>query len=105
MNETTISGIRFALDIALKATLLFSFTSLAIGLLRRSGAASRHLAGTAGLIRALAPPLFSPPPPRRGNGGLSPPLLFSPLTGSSSPGSLTPPHDPFPRPRPGNPLG
>src|SRR6266508_1451947 len=64
MNETTISGIRFALDIALKATLLFSFTSLAIGLLPRSGAAARHLAGTAGLIGALALPLLTLALPR-----------------------------------------
>src|SRR6266542_3479270 len=64
MNETMLSAIRFALDIALKATLLFSFTALAIGLLRRSGAAARHLAGTAGLIGALALPLLTLALPR-----------------------------------------
>jgi beta-lactamase regulating signal transducer with metallopeptidase domain/tetratricopeptide (TPR) repeat protein len=64
MNETTVSAIRFALDIALKATLLFSFTALVIGLLRRSGAAARHLAGTAGLIGALALPILTLALPR-----------------------------------------
>jgi beta-lactamase regulating signal transducer with metallopeptidase domain/tetratricopeptide (TPR) repeat protein len=64
MNETAFSAIRFALDIALKATLLFSFTALVIGLLRRSGAAARHLAGTAGLIGALALPLLTLALPR-----------------------------------------
>src|SRR6266508_1788406 len=63
MNETMFFG-RFALDIALKATLLFSFTVLVIGLLRRSGAAARHLAGTAGLIGALALPLLTLALPR-----------------------------------------
>ena len=47
------------MDIALKATLLFAFTALVLGLLRRSGAAARHLAGTAGLIGALALPLLT----------------------------------------------
>ncbi|HSP93353.1 MAG TPA: M56 family metallopeptidase [Thermoanaerobaculia bacterium] len=64
MNETMLSAIRFALDIALKATLLFSFTAAVIGLLRRSGAAARHLAGTAGLIAALALPLLTLALPR-----------------------------------------
>ncbi len=64
MNETMVSAIRFALDIALKATLLFSFTAAVIGLLRRSGAAARHLAGTAGLIGALALPLLTLALPR-----------------------------------------
>ena len=100
MNETTISGIRFALDIALKATLLFSFTSLAIGLLRRSGAAARHLAGTAGLIGALALPLLTLALPRWEIGVL--PVLFpSPaIEVSSSAGSVTERYDPAPDPRP-----
>ncbi len=59
MNETLISAFRFALDITLKATLLFSFTVVVIALLRRSGAAARHIAGTAGLIGALALPLLT----------------------------------------------
>ncbi len=64
MNETMVSAIRFALDIALKATLLFSFTAVVIGLLRRSGAAARHFAGTAGLIAALTLPLLTLALPR-----------------------------------------
>jgi beta-lactamase regulating signal transducer with metallopeptidase domain/tetratricopeptide (TPR) repeat protein len=64
MSETMASAIRFGLDIALKATFLFSFTVLAIGLLRRSGAAARHFAGTAGLIAALTLPLLTLALPR-----------------------------------------
>ncbi len=64
MNETMVTAIRFALDISLKATLLFSLTALVIGLLRRSGAAARHLAGTAGMIGALALPLLTLALPR-----------------------------------------
>jgi beta-lactamase regulating signal transducer with metallopeptidase domain/tetratricopeptide (TPR) repeat protein len=59
MNATGDSGIRFALDIALKATLLFSITAVATALLRRSGAAARHMAATAGLLGALALPLLT----------------------------------------------
>jgi beta-lactamase regulating signal transducer with metallopeptidase domain/tetratricopeptide (TPR) repeat protein len=59
MNATMGSCIRFALDIALKATLLFSITALATALLRRSGAAARHMAATAGLLGALALPLLT----------------------------------------------
>jgi beta-lactamase regulating signal transducer with metallopeptidase domain/tetratricopeptide (TPR) repeat protein len=59
MNATMATGIRFALDIALKATLLFSMTALAILLLRRSGAAARHMAATAGLLGALALPFLT----------------------------------------------
>lgn len=59
MNATMAAGIRFALDIALKATLLFSMTALATALLRRSGAAARHMAATAGLLGALALPFLT----------------------------------------------
>ena len=59
MNATTAAGIRFAVDIALKATLLFSMTVLATALLRRSGAAARHMAATAGLLGALALPFLT----------------------------------------------
>lgn len=59
MNATMATGIRFALDIALKATLLFSMTALATALLRRSGAAARHMAATAGLLGALALPFLT----------------------------------------------
>jgi len=59
MNATMESGFRFALDIALKATLLFGITVASTALLRRSGAAARHMAATAGLLGALALPLLT----------------------------------------------
>lgn len=59
MNATMDSGFRFALDIALKATLLFAITAALTALLRRSGAAARHMAATAGLLAALALPLLT----------------------------------------------
>src|SRR6266542_5695455 len=99
MNETTIFG-RFALDIALKATLLFSFTSLAIGLLRRSGAAAKHLVGTAGLIGALALPLLTLALPRWEIGVLPAPFSSQPIRVSSSAVPVTDRYDPAPGPRP-----
>ena len=59
MNATMESGLRFALDIAVKATFLFTITLAATALLRRSGAAARHMAATAGLLGALALPLLT----------------------------------------------
>src|SRR5437762_7960687 len=59
MNATLEMGLRFALDIALKATFLFAITLAATALLRRSGAAARHMAATAGLLGALALPLLT----------------------------------------------
>ncbi len=59
MNATMATGIRFALDIAVKATFLFSITAVATALLRRSGAAARHVAATAGLLGALALPFLA----------------------------------------------
>src|SRR5260370_874725 len=59
MNATMESGFRFALDIALKATFLFTITLAATALLRRSGAAARHMAATAGLLGALALPFLT----------------------------------------------
>jgi beta-lactamase regulating signal transducer with metallopeptidase domain/tetratricopeptide (TPR) repeat protein len=88
------------LDIALKATLLFSFTSLAIGLLRRSGAAARHLAGTAGLIGAAALPLLTLALPRWEIGVLPAPFLSPPIRVSSSAVSVTERYDPAPNLRP-----
>src|SRR6266536_2847981 len=58
MNGILAVGPGFAVDIALKATLLFSITVLAVMLLERSGAAARHFAGMAGLIGALALPVL-----------------------------------------------
>ena len=50
MNELVTSAFGFALDLAVKATFLFALTLAAVALLRRSGAAARHFAGTAGLV-------------------------------------------------------
>ena len=95
MNETMVSAIRFALDIALKATLLFSFTAVVIGLLRRSGAAARHLAGTAGIDRRprAAPP--DPGPAALGGRRASRPVTRlrpnrSPLSRSTAPSAPIP---------------
>ncbi len=49
----------FAVDVALKATLLFAVVSLAVAALSRSGAAARHFVATAGLVAALALPLLA----------------------------------------------
>ena len=49
----------FAVDIALKATLLFAVVALAVLALSRSGAAARHFVATAGLVGALALPLLA----------------------------------------------
>jgi beta-lactamase regulating signal transducer with metallopeptidase domain/tetratricopeptide (TPR) repeat protein len=49
----------FAVDVALKATLLFAVVALAVAALSRSGAAARHFVATAGLVAALALPLLA----------------------------------------------
>src|SRR5437016_5548442 len=54
MSSPVAFGIRFALDVALKATVLFGATGLALFALRRASAATRHMVGTAGLAAALA---------------------------------------------------
>ena len=95
MNETMFFG-RFALDIALKATLLFSFTVLVIGLLRRSGAAARHLAGTAGLIGALALPLLTLALPRWEIGVLPAPIASPAAPVSSLAAAVFEGSDPVP---------
>ena len=80
MTQTMAAAFGFALDIALKATLLFSVTALAVALLARSGAAARHFVGTAGLIGALALPLLTlllPPLPL--------PLFSSPVAHAVKP--------------------
>jgi beta-lactamase regulating signal transducer with metallopeptidase domain/tetratricopeptide (TPR) repeat protein len=97
MNETMLSAIRFALDIALKATLLFSFTALALALLRRSGAAARHLAGTAGLIGALALPLLTLALPRWEVGVLPALLPSKAVSVSSSAVAVPEPSEPTPQ--------
>src|SRR5262245_51530959 len=74
MNEFLTAAAGFAFDLAVKTTFLFAFTLAAVALLRRSGAAARHFAGTAGLVGALALPLLSAALPR-----VSVPLLRSPI--------------------------
>jgi beta-lactamase regulating signal transducer with metallopeptidase domain/Tfp pilus assembly protein PilF len=64
MNGILGAGLAFAADAALKATLLFLLTVLAVVLLRRSGAAARHFAGTAGLVGAIALPFLALALPR-----------------------------------------
>jgi beta-lactamase regulating signal transducer with metallopeptidase domain/tetratricopeptide (TPR) repeat protein len=62
MNATTLltaSGIRFALDIALKVTFVFLAAELALAGLRRAPASLRHLVATAGLAAALLLPALA----------------------------------------------
>ena len=53
------SAIRFGFDLAVKATFIFAFTSVALLLLRRSTAATRHRVGLFGLGAALLLPFLS----------------------------------------------
>ena len=53
------SAIRFGFDLAVKATFVFAATSVALLLMRRSSAATRHRVGTFGLGAALLLPLLS----------------------------------------------
>lgn len=64
MNMTVALGIRFALDLAVKATVLFAVTGVFLFALRRAPAAARHLVGTAGLAAAIALPLLTAGLPR-----------------------------------------
>ena len=56
MDATLFSAGRFAIDVALKVTLLVSLVLLLIGGLRRLSASSRHLLAMLGLAGALALP-------------------------------------------------
>ena len=63
MVENVAAAARFALDVALKATVLLSITALALVALRRASAAARQLVATLGLAGTLALPvaaLFAP---------------------------------------------
>ena len=53
------SAIRFGFDLAVKATFVFAATSVALLLMRRSTAATRHRVGTFGLGAALLLPILS----------------------------------------------
>jgi beta-lactamase regulating signal transducer with metallopeptidase domain/tetratricopeptide (TPR) repeat protein len=64
MNATVAFGIRFALDVAVKATFLFAVTGIALFALRRAPAAARHLVATVGLAAALALPVLTQMLPR-----------------------------------------
>jgi beta-lactamase regulating signal transducer with metallopeptidase domain len=59
MGDALILATRFALDLAVKATLIFLATGVALVLLRRASAATRHLVGTLGLSAALLLPVLS----------------------------------------------
>jgi beta-lactamase regulating signal transducer with metallopeptidase domain/tetratricopeptide (TPR) repeat protein len=59
MHLTLNSTVRFAADVALKATFLFVVTGVLQLLLRRGSAAARHLIGTVGLAAALLLPVLS----------------------------------------------
>jgi beta-lactamase regulating signal transducer with metallopeptidase domain/tetratricopeptide (TPR) repeat protein len=63
MVENVAAAARFALDVALKATVLLSITAVALIALRRASAAARQLVATLGLAGTLALPvatLFAP---------------------------------------------
>lgn len=74
MESQVIGSFRLALDLAVKATFLFSLTGLLLWLLRRRSAAARHLLGTAGLAAALLFPLLGSVLP-----SLEVPLLPTPV--------------------------
>ncbi len=59
MNYVLDSAIRFGFDLAVKATFVFAVTAVALLLLRRSTAATRHRVGTFGLAAALLLPILS----------------------------------------------
>ena len=80
MNDFVPAAFAFVADLAIKATFLFSLTLAAVALLRRSGAAARHFAGTAGLVGALLLPLLTAALPR-----VEIPLLPSPVPAAVSP--------------------
>ena len=59
MNPTLATALRFATDIALRATVLFAATGFLLLLLRRRSAAARHFVGTVGLAAALLLPVLA----------------------------------------------
>ena len=60
MDATLLSAGRFAIDVALKVTILVSLVLLLIAGLRRLSASSRHLLAMLGLAGALALPFVGP---------------------------------------------
>ncbi|HEX4439640.1 MAG TPA: M56 family metallopeptidase [Thermoanaerobaculia bacterium] len=64
MNPTLAQTVSFALDVAMKATLVFAVTAALLFALRRASAATRHLVGTFGLAAALLVPVLTLALPR-----------------------------------------
>ena len=59
MEDFVVTGVRFALDIAFKATVLLGLTALTVSALSRRSAAVRQLVATLGLAGALLLPVAS----------------------------------------------
>lgn len=64
MEDFVVNGVRFALDIAFKATILLALTALAVSALSRRSAAVRQRVATLGLAGALLLPAASLVAPR-----------------------------------------
>src|SRR5688500_14577889 len=64
MDDVVVSAVRFALDIAFKATVLLALTALTVSALSRRSAAVRQLVATLGLAGALLLPVASLVAPR-----------------------------------------
>lgn len=74
MEENVAAAVRFALDVAFKATILLAITAVALVLLKRSSASARQLVATLGLAGALLLPAATLVAPR-----WELPLLTSPV--------------------------
>jgi len=64
MEAPVVAAFRFALELAVKATLVFAATGVCLLLLRRRSASVRHAAGALGMAAALVVPLLSTVLPR-----------------------------------------
>src|SRR5687768_7383694 len=78
MEDFVVTGVRFALDIAFKATVLLAVIALAVSALSRRSAAVRQLVATLGLAGALLLPVASLVAPQ-----WEIPLVPSPLPAAS----------------------
>jgi beta-lactamase regulating signal transducer with metallopeptidase domain/tetratricopeptide (TPR) repeat protein len=83
MDATVTAVFRFALDVSLKATLLFGVTGLVLLAMRRRPASARHFVGTLGFSAALLFPLLSSVLPR-----LEVPLLTPPTAAAAADAAL-----------------
>jgi hypothetical protein len=79
MTENLASIVRFALDVAFKATVLLGLTAVALLALRRASAAARQLVATLGLAGVLVLPAASLLAPR-----WEIPLIPSPVPAAAS---------------------